>query len=114
MDDKLTEALNFSNYMIALDTRKRLIKEQYENNLLHFFDGAQFTVTPGLISFCQALLELNQKETVLVDDNSIPVAIPDIATFLTSIVSTYFKATNTYYKEYNNLKKDRNVEGIIK
>jgi hypothetical protein len=53
MDDKLKKALDFSNYMITLDNQKRILKEQYQDNLTHYFNGGKFTVTQQLISFCQ-------------------------------------------------------------
>ena len=99
MDERLKAALDFSNYMITLDTQKRVLKEQYENDLLFFFNGGQFTVSQGLISFCQSLLQLKQTETVLVDDNSIPVLVEELEKFTNDIVSPYYKATKQNYAE---------------
>jgi hypothetical protein len=113
MDDRLKAALDFSNYMITLESQKRVLKEQYENDLIFFFNGGQFTVSQELISFCQSLLQLKQAETVLVDDNSTPIFVEELEKFTTDIVSTYYKASNKLYTEYNKLKVNRTVEGII-
>jgi len=113
MDDKLKAALDFSNYMITLDNQKRVLKEQYQNNLIHYFGGGRFTATQGLVSFVQSLLQLEQTSTVLVDDNDIPIAVEDLQKFAGDLVSVYFEATNTYMTEYNKLKVNRSVEGIF-
>lgn len=113
MDDKLKTALDFSNYMITLDNQKRVLKEGYEQDLVYFFNGGRFTVTQGLVSFVQSLLNLQQTSTILVDDNDIPVAIEDLQSFADNIVSVYWEATNKYMTEYNTLKTNRSVEGIF-
>ena len=56
MDERLEKALDMSNYMVTLNNQKRLLKEQYKENLIYYFNGGQFTVTQDLISFCQCLL----------------------------------------------------------
>jgi hypothetical protein len=113
MDERLKKALDYSNYMITLNNQKRILKEQYQNDLLYYFNGGQFTVTQQLISFCQSLIDLNQEETVLVDDNDIPIEVENIIEFTKNIVNTYFVASNRYLTEYNKLKTNRSVEGII-
>lgn len=113
MDSKLKEALDFSNLMITLDNQRRILKEQYQNDLIYFFNSGQFTVTKELISFCQSLNDLEQTETILVDDNNIPIQIEDLKTFTETIVSVYFKATNKFFTEYNKIRNSRSVEGII-
>jgi len=113
MDERLEKALDFSNYMITLDNTKRVLKEQYQDDLLHFCNGGQFTVTPGLVSFCQSLLALGQEETVIIDDNDIPIHIEDLKKFANEMVNVYTKAANKYITEYNKLKVNRTVEGII-
>jgi hypothetical protein len=113
MDERLTKALDFSNYMVTLSNQKRILKEQYQNNIIHYHNGGQFTVTPGLVSFCQSLLALHQTATILIDDNDLPVEIDDLEKFADQLVSVYWKATNTYMTEYNKLKSNRTVEGII-
>lgn len=113
MDEKLKQALDFSHYMITLNNQKRVLKEQYQNDIVYYFNGGQFTVKQELVSFCQALISLKQIETILVDDNGIPVEIEDLFTFTNNIVNVYFKAINRYLIEYNKLKSNRTVEGII-
>ena len=113
MDDKLKAALDFSNYMITLDNQKRVLKEQYQNDLIHYFGGGRFTVTQSFVSFVQSLLKLEQTSTVLVDDNDIPIAVDKLQIFADNLVSVYWEATNKYMTEYNKLKTNRSVEGIF-
>lgn len=113
MDERLQKALEFSNYMITLNNQKRILQEQYQNDLLYYFNGGQFTASQQLISFCQALLALKQVEAILVDDNNIPVEVEDMAEFTTKIMNTYFLASNRFLSEYTKLKTNRSVEGIV-
>lgn len=113
MDERLKQAFDFSNYMITLSNQKRILAEQYKNDLMYYVNGGQFTVTQQLISFCQSLLQLKQTETVLVDDSNLPIEIEDLEQFTKSIVNVYFTASNRYLTEYNALKQNRTVQGII-
>ena len=57
MDERLEKALDISNYMVTLNNQTRLLKEQYSENLVYYFNGGQFSITQQLVSFCQSLLE---------------------------------------------------------
>ena len=113
MDDRLKKALDFSNFMISLNNQKRLIVEQYQNDLIYYYNGGQFTATQQLISFCKILIDLNQTEALLIDDSGTPVEVENIQVFLESIVDVYFKASNKYLTEFVKLKKNRTVPGIV-
>lgn len=113
MDERLEKALDFSNYMITLENQKRVLKEQYQNNIIFYYKGGQFTVTQQLLSFCQSLIQLEQTSVVLIDDTEIPVEIEDLTEFTNEIVNVYWKATNSYLIEYNKLRSNRTVKGII-
>ena len=86
MDERLTKALDISNYMVTLNNQKRLLKEQYAENLIYYYNGGQFSVTQQLISFCQSLISREQEEAVLVDDNNIPIQIADLDDFTSAII----------------------------
>ena len=113
MDERLQKALDHSNYMITLNNQKRLLKEQYQENLVYYFNGGQFTVTQQLISFCQSLVSMDQDSTILIDDNDLPIAVEDVSKFTNEILSKYFESSNSYLIEYNKLKKNRSVESIM-
>ena len=114
MDERLEKALNFSNYMVTLNNQKRLLKEQYQENLLYFDSGCQFLVTRELITFVELLINKGyEKDVVIIDDNEIPAKIADLNIFYENVLDTYFKASNLYFSEYDKLKKSRSVEKII-
>jgi hypothetical protein len=113
MDERLEKALDVSNYMVVLNNQKRLLKEQYYENTVYYHNGGQFTITKELISFCQSLIDMHQTETILIDDNDIPVEIEDLKTFSQELCTNYFEAANRYFVEYNKLKKNRSVESIM-
>jgi hypothetical protein len=99
--------------MITLTNQKRILLEQYNNDLTYYFNSGQFTVSQQLVSFCQSLLALKQIDTVLVDDNGLPIEIEDLEKFTKDIVNVYVKASNRYLTEYSKLKKNRTIEGIV-
>jgi len=113
MDERLEKALDFSNYMITLENQKRILKEQYQSNIIFYFGGGQFTVTQQLLSFCHSLVLLEQTSTILIDDNDIPVEIENLVEFTDNVISAYWKASNTYLIEYNKLRSNRTIEGIV-
>lgn len=113
MDERLQKALDISNYMVTLNNQKRILKEQYQENLIYYFDGGQFTITQQLISFCQSLISMNQDSTILIDDNGMPVEIEDLQSFAANVYSKYFEASNRYLTEYNQLKSKRSIESIM-
>ena len=114
MDEKLSKALDFSNYMVTLNNQKRLLNEKYAENLLHFTNGGQFTVTKELINFVKLLIDNHQNDdVVLTDDNDIPLIIDDIEAFYQDIINVYFEASNSYHSEYMKLKTQRSVENLV-
>ena len=113
MDERLEKAIEFTNYMVTLNNQKRLLKEKYLEDLIFFYNGCQFTVTKELINFCSTMIASKQDEIILVDDNSIPLQIDNIEEFNSGILDTYFSASNNYFVEYQNLKKNRSVEGLV-
>ena len=98
MDERLKKALDFSNYMVSLNNQKRLLTEKYQENLIHFYSGCQFTVTKELINFVKLLLDNHQE---------------DGAVFYEQIIDVYFVASNSYHAEYMKLKKQRSVEKLV-
>lgn len=112
MDDRLKKALDFSNYMITLDNQKRLLKEKYQEDLLYYYNGGTFTSTKELITFCSSMTNNNQEEIVITDDNNVPIKVVT-QEFLDGVIDTYFRASNKYYVEFDKLKSNRSVEGII-
>jgi len=113
MDERLEKALEFGNYMVALENQKRILKAKYNEQLIYYYNKGQFTITPNLISFLQTLVNLKQTETILVDDNEQPIQIEDLKKFFIEVLNVYFQATNEYYAEFAKITKSRTVKSIV-
>lgn len=113
MDERLEKALDFSNYMVTLSNQKRLLAEKFQEELIHFYNGSQFTITRELITFVNAMVVANQDEIVITDDNNIPCLVKNISTFYSEIIDKYTSASNDYYTAYLKLKSNRSVEKLV-
>lgn len=112
MDERLEKALDFSNYMVSLYNQKKSFQEKFYQDIVYYYNGSQFTVTQGLISFCDTMLRNNQEEIVLIDDNDIPTEIENLKLFLEHILNIYFEASNSFINDYNRIKKQRTVANL--
>ena len=113
MDERLEKALDFSNYMLTLNNQKRLLAQKYQEELIHFYDGSQFTVTRELITFVSAMVSVNQDEVVITDDNNIPCMVENLEDFYNEVINKYTTASNDYYSSYLKLKTSRSVEKLV-
>jgi|TARA_B110000977_G_scaffold201274_1_gene295103 hypothetical protein len=113
MDERLEKALDFSNYMVTLSNQKRLLAEKYQEELLHFYNGSQFTITRELITFVSIMVSADQDEVVIADDNNIPCMIEDLSVFYGHILDLYTTASNNYHSAYLKLKSSRSVEKLV-
>lgn len=112
MDERLEKALDFSNYMASLYNQKKSFQEKFYQDIVYYYNGSQFTVTQGLISFCDTMLRNKQEDIVLIDDNDIPTEIENLKLFLENIINIYFEASNSFIHDYNRIKKQRTVENL--
>lgn len=114
MDERLSQALEFSNYITTINNQKRMIKEKFFQSLIYFCQGGQFTITKELITFVTLLVEKgNVENIILVDDNNTPIEINDLELFLEDILSNYFESSNTYHQQYAELSKKRNIKALV-
>jgi hypothetical protein len=110
MDDRLTKALEYSNYKVTVFRQKQNLKLRLENLLTYAHNGGMFKISQELISFVDALLRREVSEVVLVDSRENPVKILNLQEFYDTILSLYFEATNEYHLEYEKLRKARSVK----
>jgi len=115
MDERLSKALEFGNYMVTLNNQKRLLKEKFLDQSVYFVDGHKFTISMELINYCKTLIDLNNTENVvLIDDHNTPYRAPILQEFLDSILDIYFKNLNAYHTEFLKIKNKRSIQDIIK
>jgi hypothetical protein len=110
MDDRLTKALEYSNYKVAVFQQKQNLKLRLENLLTFAHNGGMFKITQELISFVSSLLQKDVQEVVLIDSRENPVKISNLEEFYDTILSQYFEATNEYHLEFEKLRKARSVK----
>ena len=113
MEEKVKKAFELANYMSTLAEQKRIIFEEFQQNLIYFFNGATFTVSRELINHVKTLIDLEQTDSVLIDDNNLPVDVQDLVKFLEQILDIHTHATNQFYSKYQKIKKNRSVEGLL-
>lgn len=113
MDERLNKALEFSNFLETQNNQKRIFLEQYKENLVYYTRGHKFTVTPELINFCQTLSTTSLIDPILVDDNNIPFVITSIDEFTKELIGVYVFASRKYAADYETIKKNRSVQGLV-
>lgn len=112
MDERLEKALDFSNYMSTLNNQRRVLLEQFKENTKQYHGGGQFTIDTTLMSHISTLAAVTN-QSILLDDNNIPILVEDLTLFLKEISNKYDQSLSLYYQEYEKLKKSRTVEKLI-
>ncbi len=113
MDERIEKAFQTANYMASLSNLRRVALEELNQNLIYYSQGATFTVNRDLITFVKILLDIGNTESVLLDDNNIPVQIENLQDFFTKILSIYAEASNDYLRKYQEIKSKRKVEALV-
>lgn len=113
MDERIEKAFQTANYMATLSNLRKTALEEYKQSLVYYFQGSSFTVTRELIVFVHTLTELENTESIILDDNNIPQNVTNLKEFLTNILNVYGQATNLYLAKYVDLKSKRRVEGLV-
>ena len=113
MDDKLKEALEFSNFRLTLNNQKQNLKQRMQTMLTIGYSGNMFTARLELINFVKQLLDLDVKQYIFLDDNENPVLVKDLLDFHSKLLSSYTEAMNEYYVENEKLKKLRDTKKLV-
>lgn len=113
MSERLTKALAFANYRQTLNNQLLKLKIRAEGTLILAKNGGSFTIGQDLICFLDYLVRSDMKEATLLDDNNTPVAIADVPAFLKEVTTRYFEVTNDYLREYQEIRRSRNVKSIL-
>jgi hypothetical protein len=113
VDERLEKAFQTANYMTTLSNQRKVIFEEFQQSLIYYFQGASFTIDRSLITFFSALISRNTTSSVILDDNNIPVNIPDLSVFLDDILAIYTTASNEYIVKYNQIKTKRRVGDLM-
>ena len=113
MEERLEKALEFANYRQTLNNQIQKLKIRSEGMLTIAKNGGNFTINRDFINFLDYTVRNQIKAVVLLDNNSLPILIDDTESFLKEVTQRYTEVTNDYYKEYQLLRKARNVKSIL-
>lgn len=113
MEERLAQALDFANYRQTLNNQLHKVKVRATGMLTFAKNGGTFTINRELICFLDYALRNGYHDIAILDDNNTPVQISDVTSFLKEITERYFGITNDYLKEYQEIKKSRNVKSIL-
>jgi hypothetical protein len=113
MDDKLKEALEFSNYRLTLNNQKQNLIQRMNTQLTIGYANAMFTTSLELINFVQHLVDKKIEQFVFVDNNGNPILVTTLEDFHTKLFSAYAEALNEFYNDYEKIKKQRTTKGLV-
>lgn len=114
MDDRLKNALDFSNYRQTLAVQRKSLKEKMQAKLTYGFNGGIFKIDQNLLSFVSILCSEGRTQgVVLLDINENPILIENLETFKIEIFDRFFSVTFEYQEEYDKIKKSRTVEKLV-
>lgn len=112
-DDRLKHAVDFANYNLTLQRQRENLKARMENDIKVTHNGGTFTVDRDIITFIGLMMYRGDRETVVLDDNRVPVHVDSLREFFAKITEAYTGALTRYYKEYTALREARDVEGVV-
>lgn len=113
MDERLSKALEFSNFRISLFNKKESIRLKMESMLNYAINGGIFKAKIETINFLKLLIDEGKDQVVLIDLNGNPVEITNIKELYNDLLSRYFQATNFYHIEYDKIRKARTVKSLM-
>ena len=114
MNERIEKAFETANYMATLSNQRRIILEEFNQQLIYYINGAVFKIDSNLITYIKTVLDLEHTtDVVFVDSNNCPVQIHDVQEFFNAVTEQYFLALNTYSNKYSEIKKQRRVQGLI-
>jgi len=113
MDEKLEKALKFSNYVATFENQKRILFENYKQNLVLYKNGGKFSVTEQRINYLQTLCIQNHKDCVITDDNNLPVRFDNTEELLKEMLEISQEAILRYESAYNDLKNKRSIDKLV-
>jgi len=110
MDERLKNALEFSNYQKTLQLKLQSLRLTRDHNLTLSYNNHIFKNNKELIALVSVFAK--DKKMIVYDVNDNPVQIDDIKDFLKILKDNYKKANEKFYKDFIELKKARNVKKL--
>lgn len=113
MDQRLNDALEFSNYRLTLANHKKNLRLRAEALQVVSHSGGMFRASPDIITWLDFVIGTGAEQYVLVDQNDQPVLINDLAALRDRLFDAYTKSMNLLHVEYEKIKRARTVQKIV-
>lgn len=113
MDERIKEALEFSQYRTTIKNQLDNLKHKLEAQLIYSDQGGQFKLTQDFLCFVDLMVRQGKDEIYLLDRNEIPIVIGNPEAFLKKVVHKYHSAVNEYFHLYKRLIQQRSVQKVI-
>jgi len=114
MDERIEKAFAVANYMATLSNQRKIVLEEFNQQLVYYSNGGTFVISPELINFTKTVLDLEYTHDVpFVDVNGFPVVIADVQEFFDTILLQYMTALNEYSVKFADIKSKRKIGDIV-
>ena len=101
MDEKLLNALEVGKTLDTINRHKKLLYEQCVEDATFYYNGGRFIATGELMSLLHQL-EIN---SIVIDEDSIPIRLTDVLEFSSVVKKHYRYATDKYIDQYDSVSK---------
>lgn len=113
MDQRLKEALEYSNYRLSLATHKKNLLLRAEAIRLVSESGGMFQSSEELILWVDHLIRSDIEQYVIVDINKQPILLNDLTSFKEKLMDAHAKSMNLLHSETEKIKRARTVDKIV-
>jgi hypothetical protein len=113
MDERLSKALEFSNYALTINNQKRNIRNRVAQLQIVHYLGGVFLANHETIAFIKTLMDLEHKSSIIIDSKQNPVNVKSLKELLDKLLNAYTSATTEFDIENEKLKKARNIKKVM-
>lgn len=113
MDERLSKALEFSNYALTINNQKRNIKNRVAQLQIVHYLGGVFLANHETIAFIKTLIDLEHKSSIVIDSKQNPISVKSLKELLDKLLNAYTSATTEFDIENEKLKKARNIKKVM-
>ena len=113
MDERLSKALEFSNYALTINNQKRNIKNRVAQLQIVHYLGGVFLANHETIAFIKTLIDLEHKSSIVIDSKQNPISVKSLKELLDKLLNAYTSSTTEFDIENEKLKKARNIKKVM-
>ena len=114
MDERLSKALEFSNYRNTIENQKHNLRARVESLTTVTYNNGTFKADKSTISFVKTLIDYNNGDRIaVVDERTNPIEIENPQEFYEDLMLSYNAAMNEFLIESKKLAKARSIKKIM-